>query len=423
RSIRRNWIRKLEYDIIIPCKIFDWTTSENSKYSADNQLRQANDFAFQTAMFDLFQTLHSWNQHCRLTLHLGLRGSQHIRWPRMEPDTLPCPTASAALSFDYRGRRHIPIPPYRARFINNLSELYLAHVQCIDKLSFLNQNFDRNRHHQIWTGTVQTIIQHCPTITELELDLNEWVRPDYLQYIQRRRASLASLLGVIPDSLRVLHYNGSEDGPWKHSLPGLNVIPSGIDSLAINLRNLSVHLRELKLARTTLPFDFLCPLDGKSQPIIGSLHWPYLKTLEIQDVPPWLPCGQWTSNHTVEYRAKIENDHWNDRIHDAERRWNGTSVMNDEQFHRLLISLGYATQRMPCLKRMTFRMECYCRFSLHLHNHSNASTLEWQSRAGYQPDSRVAKAWKFDLDDLRIDSSPLGICSVILPRWPPDEPI
>lgn len=97
--------------------------------------------------------------------------------------------------------------------------------------------------------------------------------------------------------------------------------------------------------------------------------------------------------------------------------------MDEEQFHRLLISLGYATQRMPCLKRLGFRMECYCRFNLYFQNNANSSTLEWQSRVEYQPDTRVAKAWKFDLDDLRIDSSPLGICSVILPRWPPDEPI
>lgn len=75
-------------------------------------------------------------------------------------------------------------------------------------------------------------------------------------------------------------------------MPALNVIPSGIDSTTINLRNLSNHLRELKLNRTTLPFDFLCPLDWEGQPIIGSLHWPYLKTVEIEDVPPWLPSGK-----------------------------------------------------------------------------------------------------------------------------------
>lgn len=75
-------------------------------------------------------------------------------------------------------------------------------------------------------------------------------------------------------------------------MPALNVTPSGIDSMTINLRNLSIHLRKLKLNRTTLAFDFLCPLDAKGQPIIGSLHWPYLETLEFEDVPPWLPSGK-----------------------------------------------------------------------------------------------------------------------------------
>lgn len=62
---------------------------------------------------------------------------------------------------------------------------------------------------------------------------------------------LGSLLGSIPCSLRVFRYNGTADGPWELSLP----------------------------------FDFLCPLDEEGQPIIGSLQWPYLKTLEIEDVP------------------------------------------------------------------------------------------------------------------------------------------
>lgn len=133
--------------------------------------------------------LHSWNQRCRLSLHLGLRESRHNRWPKAEPDAAHCPTANACRSFDrYTGTRHIPIPPYRACFINKTSELYLVHVPCIDTLNVTNRSHDKNQLHQIWTGAIRTIIEHCPTLTELELDLNEWVRPDYLQYIQGRRA-------------------------------------------------------------------------------------------------------------------------------------------------------------------------------------------------------------------------------------------
>jgi hypothetical protein len=34
---------------------------------------------------------------------------------------------------------------------------------------------------------MQTIIQRCTSIVELELDLKEFVRPDHLEYIQARR--------------------------------------------------------------------------------------------------------------------------------------------------------------------------------------------------------------------------------------------
>lgn len=56
----------------------------------------------------------------------------------------------------------------------------LPSLPCIEKLSFLTRN-------QIWTGAMQTIIQRCIQIVELELDLEEFVRPDHLEYIQARR--------------------------------------------------------------------------------------------------------------------------------------------------------------------------------------------------------------------------------------------
>lgn len=137
RAIRRNWIRTLEFDMIIPCKLLDWTTRQNENYSTNNQVRQGNDIAFQTAIFDLFQTLHSWNQRCRLSLHLGRRVSRDNKWPIMEPEASHFPTASASHSVDYAGR-HL-VGPHRARFVKNMTERYLMHVRCIDKLFFLNR--------------------------------------------------------------------------------------------------------------------------------------------------------------------------------------------------------------------------------------------------------------------------------------------
>ena len=89
----------------------------------------------------------------------------------------------------------------------------------------------------------------------------------------------------------MLDYEGEKDGPWKPSMSALNVIPSGIDSMSLNLRDLSVHLRELKLKNKAVPFDFMCPLDMEGKPKPSSLHWPYLRSLEVESVPPWLPSG------------------------------------------------------------------------------------------------------------------------------------
>jgi hypothetical protein len=63
----------------------------------------------------------------------------------------------------------------------------------------------------------------------------------------------------------------------------LNIIPSRVDSVSSSLRDLSIHLQQLKLVYTTIAYDLLCPLDKKGQPKSGYLRldWPYLETLEL----------------------------------------------------------------------------------------------------------------------------------------------
>lgn len=51
----------------------------------------------------------------------------------------------------------------------------------------------------------------------------------------------------------MLQYWKPEVSPWNYSMPALNSIPSGIDSMSISLRHLSVHLEELKLNNTHVP--------------------------------------------------------------------------------------------------------------------------------------------------------------------------
>ncbi|KAJ5860060.1 uncharacterized protein N7529_007370 [Penicillium soppii] len=200
---RQAWIRNLDYNILVPYELLDWTTRKEWRdpeaYCIENPVRKANDLAFQTAMLSLFHTLHSWesNQTPYLKLNLALRGRRRGSTP--EPRTEDWDIAGE-YCWDYKTGRTFSVPPYRAQFLND----DLPFVPCIEKLSFKNHDPGWGDHHQIWTGVVQTIIQHCPKLVELELNLNEWVRPDHLEYIQLRRAALSSLIGSIPRSLRVL---------------------------------------------------------------------------------------------------------------------------------------------------------------------------------------------------------------------------
>lgn len=81
-------------------------------------------------------------------------------------------------------------------------------------------------------------------------------------------------------------------GRRKPSMSALNVIPSGIDSMSLNLRDLSVHLQELKLKNTAIPFDFMCPLDGEGKPYTGPI-WRFWRLsvchpgfLQVRDLSP-----------------------------------------------------------------------------------------------------------------------------------------
>ncbi|KAE8365087.1 hypothetical protein BDV27DRAFT_157282 [Aspergillus caelatus] len=108
--IRRIWIRKLQYDILVPFELLDWTHHKDEGYNVDNPVREANDQAFQTAMAALFETLSSWDQSYRLSLELGLlsrqMGEEH------EPHTWYFEDAGE-YRYDYKYGREMSVPPYR----------------------------------------------------------------------------------------------------------------------------------------------------------------------------------------------------------------------------------------------------------------------------------------------------------------------
>jgi hypothetical protein len=91
-------------------------------------------------------------------------------------------------------------------------------------------------------------------------------------------------------------------------------------------------------------------------------------------------------------------------ICDVEAGWGGPELRTEEHFHRLLISLGYAAQRMPRLKNMKIEVESVYNFTLYLQQKADQITLEWECHPPYWPDSRMAKAWNFDLDDVKSGS-------------------
>lgn len=149
-------------------------------YSTDNVVRQANDTAFQSALIDLFKTLEGWEKSHHLAVTLALLG----REPGQEPHTKEDDEAGL-FTWSFTDGRTQAVPVYRARFRPD-GALALPYVSCTDKLSFLDGT-DSTRYHQIWAGAALRIARHCPTLAELRLNVDEYIRPDHLYYLKERR--------------------------------------------------------------------------------------------------------------------------------------------------------------------------------------------------------------------------------------------
>ncbi|KJK68654.1 hypothetical protein P875_00075827 [Aspergillus parasiticus SU-1] len=436
-SFRRAWIKRLQYDILVPFELLDWTTHKKEGYSVDNPVREANDQAFQTAITGLFETLSSWNQSHRLSLELGLLGCQIGEEPEPEPYTWYFPVAGE-YRYDYRNGREMSVPPYRARLHNNDASV-LAYAPCVDKLFFMNESSGgesnlRHRFHQIWAGTVAQIVQHCPTITQLYINLNEWVRPDHIEYIRARRDGksrsfplpssfrspiyaipyalcVSELFKSAPRSLKVLHYSNQYEEPWKDVLPALNVMSTETDTFTINLRVLSTVLQELKLYNTSLSSDFLWPLDKA----------------EIDDVPPFLPSGKWLALPTPEEQARLDEpddeiSSPDDVIWDYDRGYARRQMVNNEEYNRFFTSMGHAARHMPRLKFIKFHLEHSTWLDFSFRTDSDPITAKWYSDAtpAYHPDERVAEAWGFPIEDFHFDPEEFDTI-VNFDCWPPED--
>ncbi|KAJ0420268.1 hypothetical protein BJY00DRAFT_301671 [Aspergillus carlsbadensis] len=430
---RRAWIREVRYDILVPYELLDWSNTKwDESYTVDNPVRKSNETAFQTAMTRLFTgVLSSWDQAHRLSVQIGLLGCK--QGFELEPDTY----------------RYDDAGDYRFDFTDGRTEALLSFVPCVDKLTFANwrrrygrpflfyevqedDEYDyyperdprpRNRWHQIWAGTVFQIAEHCPTMTELHLDLHEYVRPDHLEYIRDRRAAVAEGVLKLSGSLRVLNLTGYNEEPWKQTMSALNVLKTNHDTLAASLRDLSLVLRELRLTYVSLSTDWLYPLDGSGQPTADptSLHWPNLKILTLEKAPPFTPQGKWLALPDADEQQIIDNvTDWETEICNTERGCLTRPILDTEQFHRLFISWGHAARNMPQINSMRFYVThtTWVDFRFTIAAPGAEVTLSWgHDSAFYLPDHRVARAWGFDLKQLTSDQP--GLYSASLPCWPP----
>ncbi|KAL2841257.1 hypothetical protein BJY01DRAFT_257110 [Aspergillus pseudoustus] len=449
-TMRRAYVQAIQYDILVPFELLDWTTSKEAGYTTNNAI------------------LSGWDDSCyHLALEIALLGCQRGR--ALEPLTWYYPDAGE-YRYDYRNGRTKAVPPYRARLA---SANALPSISCVEKLTFANSRNrmseyyqhrvdsdedeeeeedetaadtrPRNRWHQIWAGAIFAIAQHCVTLEELYVDFNEYVRPDHLQYIKERRAAVAEGLGALPTSIRILEYSGQQEYPWKETMPALSILKTETDTLATNLQIISFVLRELRLSNTALSLDFLWPLDANGEPMITSnsalYHWPYLQVLQLDAMPSILPSGQWLAAPEPADQAEIDNiSDWEDEICNVERGYVWRQILDTEQFHRLFISWGYAARqrKMPRIRSMTFYLDnaTDLRFTFLVvvgkeggkagaaaPGAAAVATLEWETNSpnSYRPDKRVADAWGVELDSLKPGWD--DRISATLPQWPPDTAV
>lgn len=181
RIRRRTLIHRLKYYLVVPVALPDWTTRKaKGAYTIDNDTRKNNDVAFQSAIVNLFNILTQWDETLRISVDLKLLGLEAGNEPLTHNFEF-----AAEYSWEFNKGKTKATPVYRAKFLEDGASL-LPSVSCIDRLSFETPEFDTSQH-QIWAGSAMQIIQKCPSITELRLGFEDWIRPDHLGCIRARR--------------------------------------------------------------------------------------------------------------------------------------------------------------------------------------------------------------------------------------------
>ncbi|KAL2802709.1 hypothetical protein BJX63DRAFT_440664 [Aspergillus granulosus] len=415
---------------MVPVDLPDWQGVKGKGYTTRNPVREENDAAFQSAVIGLFNELSSWNSSLRLSIDLIVQGREAGSEPLTDEwdDT-------GEYRWDFKRGRTKALPVYRARFVEHA---VIPDVACINRLQFPDQ-YEALKDHQIWAGAAMEIVRHCPTLTQLRLNLDEYIRPIIWSISKRgSRATLSDGLRTIPPSLRVFNLSNQDEKPWKPRLPGLNVLSSDMDTLSANLGHLSLSLRHLRLDHVSLAPDFLFPLDNQGHPLASSasLHWPYLEILEFDPAPPRTVPGQWLVHATPEHLAKSHpiDDFvdWERVVCDVEEGYLDRTVLDAKHFNRLLIALGHAARQMPRLRYIKYLLDHGCRFQFIFCTPAGRGSMANDGDAGakwyceydssYAPDPRVAAAWGCPLVELGAETKILDSIkelTVTIPSWPP----
>jgi hypothetical protein len=231
---------------------------------------------------------------------------------------------------------------------------------------------------------------------------------------------VATALPKLPSTLRSFELHGNTDEPWLNILPALDLLAGAdMDEFSLNMRALSLSLREIKLTMVAVEMDSFFPLDYRGVPTPEglSLHWPYIESLTLAALPMCLPTGEWLFDYDLdpETQAKIPDPATGFAIFDTQLVMEETEYFRDKMkivhFHRLFISLGYAAKRMPRLKTMKTGMVQTPGTQFEFNSSSGAAgclsgkrpELSFDSQSRYILDERVAAAWGFSLDDLEIE--------------------
>ncbi|KAL4810586.1 hypothetical protein BDV18DRAFT_155198 [Aspergillus unguis] len=423
---RRFHISTLTCKIDVPYDLPDYSARllEDARpgemFAEENPIRAANDKAFQTGIVKLMDYLKSWGGSSRLHLILELSGRDQALEPGTERD-------EEVQEFASLRNGDLTPRPYRARFPSSGNDLELPILPVVYQLSN-----SLNAFHRIWPAAVLRIASCCPNLHSLFLNIRECVRPDHVDYMQKRRKALAEGLSSLPASLRVFRVESGYDNVWHGSQPGLDLLAGAKDIFSHNLRDLSMRLQELDITPTPVALDIFFPLHADETALDQhNVNWPALETLNISG-RNFLPTGEWLLDPTEEEEEENEAPDWDDQseynfesIRIVEESPYDRSQLRTDLAHQCFTSLGLAAQHMPRLRSAAFYLTVRPELALLLRTDagSGTRTLTWQgyyeATGGYMPDNAVARAWGFEFDDLVDIGRSFPTYRVELKQWPP----